>query len=319
MSILITGATGFIGNTLLKSLNHQGCKVSASVRELSELIPKSIKQIPIGNLLPETDWEESLLDVEVVIHLAARVHIKKDKSLDPLHEFRQTNVLSTLNLARQSVNSGVKRFIFISSIGVNGSHTTNKAFTADDEPNPQNFYTMSKLEAEVGLQKIAETSCMEIVIIRPPLVYGPNAPGNFSSLIKLVNFGFPLPLSSLSNKRSFVAVQNLVGLISICISHPKAKNQIFLVSDGDDFIICELIQLISNAMGKRSKLFPFPVVALTFFLRLFRKKEIATRLFGCLEVDIEKTKDLLDWSPEIKGRDALDFAVKSWGSSKNIR
>jgi nucleoside-diphosphate-sugar epimerase len=224
----------------------------------------------------------------------------KEKFADPLAEYRKVNVDGTLNLARQAAAVGVKRFIFISSIKVNGEKTRpGQAFFADDIPAPEDYFGVSKTEAEQGLVELAKESNMEIVIIRPTLVYGPHVGGNFATLIKAVQKDWPLPLGSIDNKRSLVALDNLVDLISTCVDHPQAANQVFLAADGDDLSTTELLQRLAYAMGRTSRLIRFLAVLLNLGAMLFGKKAMADRLLGSLQVDISKSADLLGWEPPL--------------------
>ncbi len=221
-----------------------------------------------------------------------------DEMADPLAEYRRVNVDGTLNLARQTAAAGVKRFVFISSIKVNGEATARgKAFQADGVPAPEDAYGQSKLEAEQGLVKLAAETGIEVVIIRPPLVYGPGVKGNFASMIKLVEKGLPLPLGAINNKRSLVGIDNLVDLVIRCIDHPAAANQVFLAGDGEDLSTTELLRAVGKAMGKPARLIPVPVGLLQFGATLLGKKAMAQRLLGSLQVDISKTCELLDWQP----------------------
>lgn len=312
MNVLLTGATGFIGRTLTYNLAQQGFAVIGAVRTPASILPPHIPQVSIGNLLSDTDWTTALLDIDTLIHLAARAHILKDQATDPLAAFRETNTYATLNLAQQAANAGVQRFIFISSIGVNGNQTYTKPFTADDLPTPAEPYAVSKHEAEIGLRQIAAETGMEVVIIRPPLVYGANAPGNFGQLIKTVARGIPLPLGNIHNQRSLVALPNLIDLITTCIDHPAAANQTFLVSDGEDLSTTELLQRLSHALGKPARLLPIPQSWLETALTLVGKRAIAQRLCGNLQVDISKTRDLLGWTPPVSVDAALHQTAQAY-------
>ncbi len=233
-AVLVTGANGFVGKPLCLALFEQGQALRAAVR--SENVQVENCEIgDIADISGQTDWRNALQGVKVVIHLAARVHVMKDASIDPLAEFRKINVEGTLNLAKQAAKAGVKRFIFISSIKVNGEHSDlDKPFTEADVANPQDAYGLSKYEAEQGLLLIAQQTGMEVVIIRPPLIYGPGVKANFKSMLHFVKRGIPLPFGNINNKRSFIYLGNLISLIMRCIDHPEAANQVFLVSDGDD-------------------------------------------------------------------------------------
>ncbi|MDP1604337.1 MAG: SDR family oxidoreductase [Legionella sp.] len=306
MNILITGANGFIGKRLADYLLEETSYIPRlAVRTLGD---KSFqdKAIAVGDISATTNWQDALNGCNVVVHTAARVHILNDKAVDPLAEFRRVNVEGTVNLARQAASAGVTRFIFISSIKVNGEITRpDKPFNADDTPCPTDAYAISKYEAERALQRIAKESGMEIVIIRPPLVYGPKVKGNFQSMLMWLKKGIPLPLGAINNKRSFVSIDNLVDLIVLCISHHQAKNQILLVSDGEDLSTTELLQKMSHALEKPVHLIPIPSWILKGTARLLGKKGIGQRLCGSLQVDISKTERLLEWKPPIAVDEAL--------------
>lgn len=293
MKILVTGANGFLGKKILEFCQFQSLDVRACARNAN--ISKPNWTIS-PNLGPAANWSAPLNGINIVIHAAARAHIIKDKVADPLAEYRRVNVEGTLNLARQAVAAGVKRFIFISSIGVNGNINI-RPFSADDHPNPAEPYAQSKWEAEQGLMQLASETGMEVVIIRPPLVYGPGAPGNFGSLVRWIEKGIPLPLGAIHNKRSLVGIDNLVDLIIRCIDHPAAANQVFLAGDGEDLSTSELLHGVGKAMGKPARLIPVPAGLLQFGATLLGRKAMAQRLLGSLQVDISKTCELLDWKP----------------------
>ncbi|MDP1522633.1 MAG: SDR family oxidoreductase [Methylotenera sp.] len=295
--ILVTGASGFVGKSLCAELLSQGYSVLAAVRSSSSVV-KNAEMVTIGEIDGDADWTDALKGVDVVIHLAARVHVMKDTALEPLTEFRKVNVEGTLNLALQAAEAGVKRFIFISSIGVNGNATDlERSFTADDTPHPHDPYSVSKYEAELGLQKIAKETGLEVVIIRPPLIYGYDAPGNFKKLINALVKRLPLPLGAIHNKRSFVYVGNLVDLIIRCINHPAAANQVFLVSDGHDLSTTELLRGCAVALGVKARLLPVPKSLIEVGAALLGKRNVAQRLCGNLQLDITKARTLLGWTP----------------------
>ncbi len=306
MKLLLTGATGFVGSALSRSLDAQRNRVVAGVRARSSKLSSGIIQVPVGDLLPDTDWSGALHGVDVVVHLAARVHIMQDVAADPLAEFRRVNVFGTLNLARQAAMAGVRRFVFVSSVKVNGESTLfGHPFSADDAPEPQEPYGISKHEAEVGLRELALSTGMEVVIIRPPLVYGPGVKANFAFMMRWLAKGIPLPLGAVHNKRSFVALNNLVDLIVTCLRHPAAANQTFLVSDGEDLSTTELLQRMGKALGKPARLLPVPVGVMEVAAKLLGKGDVAQRLFGSLQVDSSKTRDLLGWTPVVSVDEAL--------------
>lgn len=293
----MTGVSGFIGARLFSQLEcYPTFQLLGLCRRLPQGEPSSNFKA-IGDLGQE-DMSVLLSGQDVLIHAAARPHVMQDELADPLAEYRRVNVDVTLNLARQAAVAGVKRFIFISSIKVNGESTVNgQAYSAYDTPAPEDAYGLSKLEAEQGLMQLAAETKMEVVIIRPPLVYGPGVKGNFASMIKLVEKGLPLPLGGIHNKRSLVGIDNLVDLIIRCIDHPAAANQVFLAGDGDDLSTTELLHGVGKAMGKPARLIPVPAGLLQFGATLLGKKAMAQRLLGSLQVDISKTCELLDWKP----------------------
>lgn len=311
MNILVTGATGFLGRHLCASLKtNPEVHLTPVVRKAHMADFETVAVI--SSIDSETVWEKVLDGQDVVIHTAARAHIMKDEVADPLAEYRRVNVDGTLNLARQAAAACVKRFIFISSIKVNGEETPfGQLFTADDAIAPEDAYGISKWEAEQGLQQLAAETGMEVVIIRSPLVYGPGAKGNFASMVKLVKKGLPLPLGAIQNKRSLVAVDNLVDLIVTCIDHSAAANQVFLAGDGYDLSTTELLRGVANAMNRPSRLIPVPQSMLMFGARLLGKSDLAQRLLGSLQVDISKARNLLGWEPPITVQEGLRRCFES--------
>jgi nucleoside-diphosphate-sugar epimerase len=311
MTILVTGANGFVGSALCACLSKNGAEVRAAVRMLHSYTG-GVEAVEIGSLSSKTYWTVPLRGINQVVHLAARVHVMNDKSINPLEEFRKINVDATINLAKQSAAAGVKRFIFLSSVKVNGESTElGCPFTADDIPRPQDPYGVSKYEAERELRNIAEQTGMEVVIIRPPLVYGPGVKANFASMMQIIQRGLPLPLASITgNQRSLVALGNLVNLIVACISHPAAANQTFLVSDDEDISTAELLRRMGQALNRPAKLFYIPSLLLQFAAALLNKSEIYRRLCGSLQVDITKTKKLLNWKPPLSVDEGLRQIIK---------
>lgn len=307
-TILVTGANGFLGSSIIRSLSsdERYCPRGAvrGVVSGSEIIGG---RYPVGDISSQTDWSVPLAGVHTVIHTAALVHVSDelDGVADPQAEYYRVNVAATVNLARQACLAGVRRFIFISSIGVNGEKN-NVPFTADDEPNPVGLYAQSKLKAEIALWGMKEKEAMDIVIVRPPLIYGPNAPGNFGKLVRLISTGLPLPFGNLDfNRRSFVAIDNLVDLIVTCIDEPRAANQVFLAADESSFSTLEFTNEIAKAMGKSPFVFSFPVSMMLFVARVLGKKDMCQRLLGTLEVDIAKNRELLGWKPPLSLREGL--------------
>lgn len=305
MRIMLTGASGFLGRRISLHLCAQDrFDLTSAVRyEAAQVIGR---KIAVGEIDGTTKWLDALSGQQVVIHAAARAHIMKDEMAEPLSEYRRVNVEGTLNLARQAVEAGVNRFIFISSIKVNGEQTPlGVPFTADDLPAPVDPYGISKWEAEKGLQELAAKSGMEVVIIRPPLVYGPEVKGNFASLIRLLQQGLPLPLGAIGNQRSLVGLDNLVDLIITCIDHRAAANQVFLAGDGEDLSTTELLRALAKAMGRAPYLVPVPAGLLMLSATLIGKRVFAKRLLGSLQVDITKTRDVLEWRPPVSVEEGL--------------
>ena len=306
---LVTGANGFIGKSLCKEMTRKGYAVVGGSR-IDSLQIAGVESQLVGDIEGATDWLEALSGVSVVVHLAARVHLMDDKVPNPLAEFRKVNVEGTLNLARQAAVVGIKRFVFVSTIKVNGEATIlDKPFTADDKANPQDAYGLSKFEAERGLMQIAQQTGMEVVIIRPPLVYGAGVKANFAGMILAVKRGIPLPLGAIYNKRSFVYIGNLVSLIMCCINHPAAVNQVFLVSDGHDLSSTELLQGCAQALGVKPRLMPVSQKLVEACGILLGKRLLAQRLCGNLQVDITKTRELLGWEPSFTVAQGLNATV----------
>jgi len=307
LKVLVTGATGFVGIALSSRLVDIGrFSVKAAVRRESCELQAKVEQIVTGELNPSLDWQETLVGVDAVVHLAARVHVMSDEAADPLVEFRRVNVEGTLNLARQAAEAGVRRFIYLSSIKVNGEQTiSGHSFTEEDLPAPLDPYSVSKYEAEEGLRKLAQQTGMEVVMIRPPLVYGPGVKANFLAMMRWLHKGIPLPLGAIHNRRSLVALDNLVDLIITCIDHPAAANQTFLVSDGEDLSTTELLRRMGLALGRPARLIPVPVSLLTAGAALLGRRDMAQRLCGSLQVDISKTRTLLGWKPPISVDEGL--------------
>ena len=305
MKILVTGANGFIGRYLCNELCRQKHAVVAAVRNANTR-RDCIEQVIIGSIDNSTDWSMALRDVQLVIHLAARVHVMNDSAIDPLTEYRKVNVDGTLHFALQAAKAGVKRFIFISSIKVNGELTAiDKPFTEEYAANPQDAYGVSKFEAEQGLLRIAQQTGMEVVIIRPPLVYGPGVKANFARMMLAIRNRIPLPLGAIENKRSFVYVGNLVSLILRCMDHPAAANQVFLVSDGCDLSTTELLRECAVAMEVKPILWSVPQILIESCAALIGKRDVMQRLCGNLQVDISKGRILLGWTPPVSVANGL--------------
>ena len=318
MRLLVTGASGFIGRRVcqnLTQLNHRVRTVTSS--RASEL--RLFASVPMEDILDVVrvnheaisplDWARACDGVGAVIHLAARAHVLRETLGDVYAVYRKANCEVTLALALAALESGVKRFIFVSSIGVNGAETFDAPFTPSDAAAPHSPYAVSKCEAEIGLSKLAEQRGLDVVIIRPPLVYGPGAPGNFGALMRAVQRGWPLPLGAVHNQRSLVALDNLVDFIITCITHPLAANQTFLVSDGQDLSTTELVRGMAQAAGLPARLLPLPVWALRAGASLLGKGDAVQRLCGNLQVDISKARSLLGWVPPVSVEEGLRRAM----------
>ncbi len=313
--ILVTGATGFLGKAVVQRLLAEDVSrsVTVAVRRDGHQWPARVRPRVTGDLGPATDWSVALEGISAVVHCAARVHVMSDTDSDPLAEFRRVNVQGTLNLAWQAASTGVRRFVFISSIGVNGAETFHNPFTDQDQAAPHSPYAVSKYEAELALQALAVDTGMEVTILRPPLVYGPGAPGNFGSLVRWLGCGIPLPLGAIYNQRSLVGLDNLVDLIVTCLTHPAAVNQIFMVSDGEDVSTTDLLRRMGQAMGKPARLIPVPASWLKVAAALVGRPDMAQRLCGSLQVHISKTRELLGWEPPVSLDEGLRRAVANHG------
>jgi len=295
LQVLVTGGSGFVGRNLLTGLVKTGKNVACAARRKVDL---SCPVHVVHSLDGKTQWRKVLEGYDAVIHLAARVHVMRESVADPLAAFREVNVEGTLNLARQAARAGVGRFVFLSSVKVCGEETDpGHPFTEDMAHKPDDPYALSKYEAEQGLLALAAETGMEVVIIRPPLVYGPGVKANFLSLLRVLDKGLPLPLGALANRRSLVYLENLVDFIILCLEHPAAANEVFLVSDGEDMSTSELLRRMARALGRPARLIPVPQGLLAAGLAMVGKGEIARRLCGSLQVDIGKARQVLSWQP----------------------
>ncbi|AFZ49082.1 NAD-dependent epimerase/dehydratase family protein [Dactylococcopsis salina] len=307
-SILVTGATGFIGSHLLPHLEQQNFSVKITTRQPSPQTSQNITPVKINNIDETTDWSEALTDVECVIHLAGRAHILQDTATDPEAEFYQTNTVATSNLVKQSIECGVKHFIFMSSIGAMTTLAT-ETLTESSPCYPDTPYGHSKLQAEQNLKELCKNNPMTWTILRPPLIYGARNPGNMERLLKLVKTGLPLPFGAIKNCRSLLYVGNLVDAIAQCITHPNARNQTFIISDGEDLSTPALIRQIGTAMRKQPTLIPIPPQLLKLIAQPLGKGETIDRLAGSLTVDSGKIRKTLDWKPPFSVHQGLKNTV----------
>jgi len=307
LNILVTGGNGFLGSFLLKTLSKKSLhEVTSLIRNKNPKGEKTYNEFLIPDKKNNFEWNEIMDKVDVVIHCAGKAHITKKDTKESLNQFRKANVDLTLEVAKEAVKAKVKRFIFISTIKVNGEITNTYPFKINDEPNPSDAYASSKYEAETQLASLCKESELETVIIRPPLIYGPGVKGNLALLFKFIKLGLPLPLRKVEgNKRSFIGIENLVDLIVKCVDHPRAANKTFLVSDGCDLSTTELIRKIGKAISKPAKLFNVPLPLMKFLLKIIGKKELTNRLFCNLQVDINYTCSELDWSPPLQVEEGL--------------
>ena len=303
--VLVTGANGFVGRAVVDRLVADAAPVRAAVRRVGATFPAPVAIVATGEIDAATRWGAALEGVAAVVHCAARVHRLGDRAGDPLAAFRAVNREGTVNLAKQAAAAGVRRFVFISSIGVNGAETFGRPFGADDAAAPHSPYAVSKHEAELALAGIGAETGLGVTVLRPPLVYGPNAPGNFATLLRAVHRGWPLPFGAIHNRRSFVAIDNLVDLIALVLRHEAAPGKTFLVSDGEDLSTTELLRRTAHALGRPARLIPVPASWLRAAAGLLGRRELGQRLCGSLQVDISATRESLGWQPPVAVNAAL--------------
>lgn len=318
MRVVVTGANGFIGSALVRRLRDRaGTTVVAALRRPRTGDEASVEVRAVGDLDERTEWQHALAGADAVVHLAARVHVMRDHAADPLEAFRCVNVAGTRRLAQEAVRLGVRRFVYLSSIKVNGERTApGKPFRADDPPAPLDPYGTSKLEAERALQEIAAGSSLEVAVVRPPLVYGPGVKANFERMMGWLARGVPLPLGAVDNRRSMVGVRNLCDLIERCTWHPAARGRTFLASDGEDVSTPELLRRLGHALGRPARLLPVPPVLLRAGLEAVGRGDFATRLCGSLQVDIGPTRAALEWQPPVRLDDELRATADHFRSSQ---
>ena len=316
MRVLVTGGSGFVGRAVVQRLLLEcDVLVRGAVRSPSPAIG-GIEICRVGALGPSTNWVDALSGIHVVIHCAARVHVMNDAEADPLAAYRRSNVEGTLHLARSAVAAGCRRFVFISSIKVNGEATVpGVPFSEASTPAPRDPYGVSKLEAEQGLFALAEETGLEVVVVRPPLVYGPGVKANFQSMMRWLQRGVPLPFGAIDNRRSLVGLDNLADLVVCCATHPAAANQVFLAGDGEDLSTTDLLRRVARALGRPARLLPVPASWLSAAARIMGRQALATRLCGSLQVDTSKARTVLGWLPpdtvdEGLRKTAVDFLVR---------
>jgi nucleoside-diphosphate-sugar epimerase len=299
LKILVTGTNGFIGSKLCHVLEENGFSIVAAVRGYIDTEADcATHTVSAGDIGPSTDWSLALNEIDVVIHLAARVHVMKESSKDPLAEYRRVNVEGTRHLSLMAARSGVKRFVYVSTVKVNGENTVEKSFSESDIPSPQNAYAISKWEAEEALRDIASQTGLEIVIIRPPLVYGPGAKGNMLSLMRYIDRGYPLPFGGIHNKRSFISLDNLADVLLTSTTNVNCAGQTFLVSDGDDLSTSELIKRIAAAMNRKSHLINIPEKLFSVIGTMMPPlRPILGRLTGSLVIDSTRFRSVAGWHP----------------------
>jgi len=301
VKVLVTGANGFVGRAVMERLLRDGYAVRAATRKSADVLPPGVERAA-GDLHPDRDWSDGLHGVDAVIHLAARVHVMQDTAADPLDDYRRVNVDGTVHLATSAAAAGVRRFIYVSTLKVNGEAGR---FTESNEPAPADPYAQSKYEAEVALLRIAHDYQLDVVIIRPPLVYGPGVQANFRLLMRAIARGIPLPLGAIRNQRSLIGIDNLVDFIVTCLTHPAAANETFLVTDGEDLSTPDLVRRLGKAMGRPARLFPIPPTVLRFGAVLCGLQQVADRLLESLQADISKARTRLSWSPPVSVDEAL--------------
>jgi UDP-glucose 4-epimerase len=313
MRICLTGSTGFVGKKLSNHLLKNCHQILAPIRNINlKTLPRheNLNFIHVEDIGINKNYSQALTKVDLVIHCAARAHIMRENKNDCLQLYREVNVYDTLNLAKQAVSLGIKRFIFLSSVKVNGEKTlTNNSFKHDDIPKPEDAYGISKLEAEKALRSLSYKTGMELVIIRAPLVYGEGVKGNFLRLLNLCNKKISLPFASINNIRSMIYVDNLIDLITCCIDHPKAAGEVFLISDEENISTTELIKKIKKFMYKPERLFPLPLFFFKLLGQLMRKSSEINRLLDSLIVDTSHTRKVLSWKPKISLEEGLQKTV----------
>ncbi|MBT9300649.1 UDP-glucose 4-epimerase family protein [Pseudomonas sp. TAE6080] len=316
--LLITGSSGFVGRQLIQQLQgHIDYNIRALVRRMPDVLATGVDYAQLPDFSAVTAEHPALQGIDVVVHLASRVHVMNDTESDPLEAFRRVNVGYTLQLARSAVAAGAKRFIFVSSVKVNGEQTAfGRPYSETDNPLPVDPYGISKMEAEDALRELAAQTGLEVVIVRPVLVYGPGVKANFANMMKWLKKGVPLPFGAIGNQRSLVALDNLVSFILTCLSHPAAANQTFLISDGEDVSTTQLLIRLGKALGSPARLIPVPEWLLVLGATLLGRKALSQRLCGSLQVDITKGRQLLGWAPVVTLDEGLDATAQHYLSEQ---
>lgn len=308
--ILVTGANGFVGRQLCRSLSQRGFGVKAAVRREPIAPAAESHYIPVGDIGPDTDWTEALQGVHLVVHLAGRAHIRRDSSANSMAEYERINTVGTIRLAEMAAAAHVKRFLFLSSVKVNGEETHDQPFAETDRPAPLDFYAVSKWKAEEALLHLHRQGKLPVVIIRPPLVYGPGVRANFLQLIRWVDFGLPLPLGKIQNKRSLVGLRNLTEFITVCLQNPSAAGEIFLVSDQEDLSTADLVQRIGGFLGRPTHLIPLPYQFMSIIAHILGKKDAFGKLCHSLQVNGEKSCNVLHWKPPFSVNEELEQTIE---------
>jgi UDP-glucose 4-epimerase len=311
-SVLITGASGFIGRALIPELDRTGVAIRTAVRTNIQTNDCASTALSVGNIDSRTDWSAALKNIEVVVHLAARAHVMADAAIDPLAAYRQVNVEGTASLVRQAVRAKVKRIVFLSSIKVNGESRDAPGFNEDDKPVPEDAYGISKLEAEGQVVEICANTATEFVILRPPLVYGPGVKGNLAALMRAVDRGIPLPLGAVDNRRSLIGLDNLIGAIRLCIDHPEAAGKTFLVCDEAPVSSADLVRMIAHALGRKPRLLPVPEALLRMGAKLCGRGAAIDRLVGSLVVDSGAIRRTLGWQPTTSFAAGIEAMVRAY-------
>ncbi len=314
-TVLVTGANGFIGRTLCDVLAASGRRVRKAMRIP---VPRLPDAVAVGDIGADTDWRTALEGVSGVVHLAARTHVLRETATDPLAEYRKINVSGTERLARSAAAGGVRRLVFVSSVKVNGERTGERPYSEDDTPRPEDAYGVSKLEAEQALSRIAAETGLELVVLRPPLVYGPDVKGNFLRLMHLVARGAPLPFGAIDNRRSFIYTDNLADAIVKTLSAPRAAGRTYLVSDGEDVSTPDLVRGLALALGVKPRLLSLPLAALGFAATLAGKRGEFARLAGSLQVDSSRLRRELGWQPPFTLAQGLELTAK-WYAGRSSR